>query len=403
MKYKVPLQTGSFYMSKYHSHLTSTNKILSSYAGQEPFAYYIKKYFAANKKYGSKDRKSISAYCYYYFRVVHLFKDIELDEKIINAVFLCSTEHADFIAFFKPDWALEINNSYLEKCKLLGVDYIDAFPLLNMLSPQIKGKEFALSLAQQPDLFLRIRPLQKDRILAKLEAAEIPYVLESATSIRIKNAATISSILTLNKEVVVQDISSQKVFRYFEENPQTIDKSGLLNVWDCCAASGGKSILIFDVLKGKIKLTVSDIRKSILHNCQQRLQEAKVPIYQHFIADMMQYPVEAIHEKFSFIICDVPCTGSGTWGRTPEQLLYFKKESILEFQRKQISIATNAVKYLSSNGFFVYITCSVFKSENEEVVQNLLLDESIQLIDQKYYLGYTTKADSLFVAIFRKI
>jgi len=56
-------------MSRYFSYLNSTKGILSAYNGEEPFASFIKKYFAVHKKFGSRDRKQISHLCYCYFRL----------------------------------------------------------------------------------------------------------------------------------------------------------------------------------------------------------------------------------------------------------------------------------------------------------------------------------------------
>ena len=79
------------------------------------------------------------------------------------------------------------------------------------------------------------------------------------------NAVKIDEVLLLNKEVVVQDLNSQRVFDFFKQNKRSDEKT-LLSVWDTCAASGGKSILIHDVLKSKVKITASDIRENILSN-----------------------------------------------------------------------------------------------------------------------------------------
>src|SRR5690606_27157702 len=106
-----------------------------------------------------------------------------------------------------------------------------------------------------------------------------------------------------------------------------------LSVWDCCAASGGKSILAKDILKN-IQLTVSDIRKSILINLEKRFASAGIKAYTAKVADLTDpsfshsplAPSERFsragthHSAFDLIICDAPCSGSGTWARTPEQL-----------------------------------------------------------------------------------
>jgi 16S rRNA (cytosine967-C5)-methyltransferase len=58
------------------------------------------------------------------------------------------------------------------------------------------------------------------------------------------------------------------------------------------------------------------------------------------------------------------------------------------------------VKSLRAGGFLVYITCSVFKNENEEVVEFIQEQLSLQLINMEYLKGYDQKADSLFTALF---
>ena len=77
--------------------------------------------------------------------------------------------------------------------------------------------------------------------------------------------------------------------------------------------------MIFDLLKGKVKLTVSDIRKNILHNLESRLGFAGINIFKKFTADLTIHSGLDSGETFDIVICDVPCSGSGTWARTPEQ------------------------------------------------------------------------------------
>ena len=70
----------------------------------------------------------------------------------------------------------------------------------------------------------------------------------------------------------VQDRSSQQTAKYFE--PQKWEYW-----WDACAASGGKSLLLYD-LEPTVKLMVSDIRESILSNLDERFQQAGLMKYQ---------------------------------------------------------------------------------------------------------------------------
>ena len=51
---------------------------------------------------------------------------------------------------------------------------------------------------------------------------------------------------------------------------------------------------------------------------------------------------------------------------------------------------------------FFYITCSVFKQENEDVVASLQKETGMQLLHNEYLPGYLEKADSMFVAVFKK-
>ncbi|HYK56845.1 MAG TPA: Fmu (Sun) domain-containing protein, partial [Flavisolibacter sp.] len=107
------------------------------------------------------------------------------------------------------------------------------------------------------------------------------------------------------------------------------------------------------------------------------------------------------HSPFDLVICDAPCSGSGTWSRTPEQLKFFKKEKIEQYAQLQKSIALNAAKSVKLQGYFLYITCSVFKKENEEVVAFIKANTPLQLVSSKYFMGYDRRADTLFAALFR--
>ena len=99
-----------------------------------PFAVFLKKYFSANKKYGSKDRKQITALCYNFYRLGKAIPEMPVSEKIIAAAFLCEQVNNDFLHFHKPEWNEIISKSVAEKIKILGFDVEAVFPWADELS-----------------------------------------------------------------------------------------------------------------------------------------------------------------------------------------------------------------------------------------------------------------------------
>ena len=76
----------------------------------------------------------------------------------------------------------------------------------------------------------------------------------------------------------------------------------------------------------------------------------------------------------------------------------FQEYRIKAFQNLQISIAKNIIKYLKPGKPLIYITCSVFKEENEDVVNFLVKELGLKLETQQILKGYNRKSDSMFVA-----
>ena len=383
---------------KFFSHLHSAAAILKSYNGNEPFHVFVKKYFAHNKKFGSRDRKQIASLCYSYFRLGNAVKDLPVEERIILATALWENNSSEFLKTVKPEWNDLAEKSVQQKLSFLSMEFSvhNIFPYKDELSEGIDAGKFNASFLIQPDLFLRVRPGNANRITGKLAGAGFFYKLISENCIALPNASKVDTVIDLDKEAVVQDHNSQRVgeFMTFRRGPSD-------RVWDCCAASGGKSIMAYDI-DPNIELTVSDKRESILQNLRTRFTKAGIKKYNSFVADL-SIGLNALRglnaNRYDFIICDAPCTGSGTWSRTPEQLFYFKKASIEKYAALQKKIIQNIVPALKPGGHLLYITCSVFKKENEDVVKYAEENFNLELKRMELLKGYEIKADTLFAAL----
>ena len=387
-------------MSRFYSYLNSANHLIDLYKGELPFAIFLKQYFAKEKKYGSKDRKNISALCFNYFRIANALKNCNEEERLVIGIYICENKPNPILALLQPAWNETIHESVDFKINLLKdkIDVDTIFPLLQYVANGIDKALFATSICIQPNLFIRLRPEKESLVIESLKAADLAFESFSSSTLALVNGSKLPDSLVLDQDYVVQDASSQQVGTVLKTYLKTLTPSA--TVWDCCAASGGKSIMMKDA-GFDYQLYVSDIRASILANLTQRFSAAGIKNYTQFIADLTSPTIKAPLDYFDLILADVPCSGSGTWGRTPEQLSFFKAEDIQLYTNRQNLIVANLSSFLKKNGLLVYITCSVFKEENEEIVKNIV-QLGFDALHTQYILGYKHKADSMFLSILQK-
>ena len=382
--------------NRFEQQLKTFLRVLESYPEDKPVAKFLPDFFRKNKQMGSTDRKVASGLLYTYFRLGKASNELPPQERLFIAEFLSSNTTNPFLQNFKPEFNEKIERPLGEKLEVLEAtnpEFVleDVFPFCQHLSKGIDEGEFLKSFFIQPDLFIKIYPDKSAWVTSKLEDAGISYQEGEERSLRLPNGTKLDQIFPDSKYFEIQDLSSQFACKQFK--PQKYDYW-----WDCCAASGGKSINLFHQ-QPEVKLLVSDIRESVLDNLDERFRNAGLLKYQKKILDLTKDPQPFIHSfEFDGIIFDAPCTGSGTWGRSPEMINQFQEYRIKAFQNLQQSIARNIVKYLKPGKPLVYITCSVFKEENEEVVDFLVKELGLKLEQQQVLKGYDRKADTMFVA-----
>ncbi len=374
-------------------------RVFEQFPADKPLAKFLPDFFKRNKQMGSNDRRSASRLVYNYFRLGKAVPDKTIEQRLFLAEFLCTSVDNPFLHHFRPDLNEKIYLTALEKINYAssheGLILDEVFPFTRHLSDGIDKEAFLSSFFVQPDLFIRIHPKAVSWVLKTLEESHIDFSLIVAHTLALPNGTNLNTLFPDNsfpvKPYEVQDLSSQKTAAYFKPNRYE-------HWWDACAASGGKSLLLFSE-QPDIKLLVSDIRESVLDNLDERFIAAGLRTYQKKLIDLTKNADPEIHHyEFDGIILDAPCSGSGTWGRTPEMISQFEEYKIKGFQNLQMTIAANVIKYLKPGKPLVYITCSVFREENEEIITRLKKEHGMQLEGYELIKGYEKKADTMFVA-----
>lgn len=375
--------------------------ILDSYEGGVPLAHFLKGYFKAHPILGSRDRKVISDAVYSYYRCAKaLPESLTTQEKLGLSVFLAENEHPHTLKLIPERLTGTRSDSLAERISVLENAGISLVPdrLLSpdvQLSSGISKDAWLRSMWRKPRVFFRIMSPQKALVREKLFQAGIELLAEPKHTYSCAPGTALEKVLS-PEEYRIQDLSSQRSAEFFSL------KSGD-RVWDCCSGAGGKSLLACET-QTDIHLTVSDVRSSVLHNLVERFRLYKRAIPEQILvsaSDSTALSEKIGSRQFDHIIADVPCSGSGTWARTPEQLYFFRTESLKEFSERQTAILNNVSTFVKPGGYLSYITCSVFAAENEQVLQ-ALDNRDFELLKAAAIDGIEKRADCMFAALWRR-
>lgn len=161
----------------------------------------------------------------------------------------------------------------------------------------------------------------------------------------------------------VQDLASQAVA--FVCDPRPGDQW-----WDACAGGGGKTLHLAQLMHNRGTILATDLRAEKLEEVKLRARRG------HFNnIRMKQWNGKSgadYRDRFDGVLVDVPCSCSGTWRRTPDGRWNTTREKIAEFAALQGQILNAAAEGVKPGGKLVYSTCSMFRSENQGVVESFL-------------------------------
>jgi 16S rRNA (cytosine967-C5)-methyltransferase len=155
--------------------------------------------------------------------------------------------------------------------------------------------------------------------------------------------------------VELQDGASQAVVEALPLAPGT-------RVLDYCAGGGGKSLAL--AAHPGVDVCAHDISEARLGDLLPRAERAGTPVT--LLATKAQMNRQA---PFDIVLCDVPCSGSGSWRRAPDAKWRLDEARLRELSDVQSGILEEAAALVAPDGLLAYATCSVLRVENEAVIE----------------------------------
>lgn len=182
------------------------------------------------------------------------------------------------------------------------------------------------------------------------------------------------------RRVLRGDVTRTEVFRagrvrIQEEGSQLVAElaaaaqPGAQRILDVCAAPGGKTAILAERnrMAEITALDVSQRRLDAMRRWMKRFDPAGRIRFE--VADAAQQRLRA---SYDLILCDVPCSGTGTIARNPEIRFRVDEAGLARQRAKQIAILKAALEGLAPGGQLVYSTCSLEPEENEAVLAECL-------------------------------
>ena len=140
------------------------------------------------------------------------------------------------------------------------------------------------------------------------------------------------------------------------------------NILDCCAAPGGKTAILAE-RNPKSALLACDVSKRRLDEMRGLLRNVRGARISYESCDAAKLSYDKL---FDLILCDVPCSGTGTIARNPEIRHRLDPTEFSRQHSRQVAILLSAMRALKPGGRLVYASCSLEPEENESVIQDCL-------------------------------
>lgn len=360
-----------------------------------PLNLYLKEAFRREKSWGSKDRKFYREAVYAWFRLGFIGKSWPNAARLAAALRFRGFEHPileeSLLQVPDEEWrnALQTKLPWKEWCNTYPILAQELFPI-ECLSKQIQPQLWLADAFSRKPVW--VFPRKGD---AKLwdEAKNDPLeIIESTIAKGFPAESNWPEKWVKEGKARIQDLGSSQTLELLNDLPK------LHRIWDCCCGAGGKSLALAEQFP-EAHHYASDRRTASLGALKERFHQYRFNAPFTAEIDLVKGEIPTEWDKMDLIVADVPCSGSGTWNRSPEGLYGFEEQVPHTYAGVQRSIVRKAITKLRKGGYLLYITCSVLAEENEENVVKLQEELGLQLIKQRTIEGYMQDSDSFFAAL----
>jgi 16S rRNA (cytosine967-C5)-methyltransferase len=172
-------------------------------------------------------------------------------------------------------------------------------------------------------------------------------------------------------------------------------------VLDACAAPGGKSAYLAEMMANEGALVTTDRDEMRLERLRDNLVRLGVNNARSVRCDWLDGNSVRAASLISFdkILVDAPCTNTGVMRRRVDLRWRLRPDDFARMQRQQLSILRAVAPLLRSGGSLVYSTCSLEPEENDEVIAAFLRHHpDFRLTERKETLPFREAIDGAFAA-----
>jgi 16S rRNA (cytosine967-C5)-methyltransferase len=243
---------------------------------------------------------------------------------------------------------------------------------------------------QAPTIDLRINRLKTDRetVIAALKTTgvEATILTDVPQAIRLTDRiGTIDRLPGYNQGWwVVQDASAQLVTQLLDPQPGEI-------IVDACAAPGGKTTHIAELMDDRGRVIAIDKVAARLKKLQQNIERLELNSIEIKTGDSCDF--SELINTVDRVLLDAPCSGLGTLHRRADARWQKQPDHIEALAQTQAELLTNTARWVKSGGVIVYATCTVHPLENDGIILPFLAshpDWQIELPTDPYLASLTT-------------